>query len=76
MIKRRSLDAGMRVHPHQFRHTGVHLLKSDETIRDETIKQIAGWSEKSQMLDRYAKKLRHDRALEAMRRRGGIGDAL
>jgi len=42
MLTRRGRDAGVRVHPHMFRHTFAHLWKAAGGS-DDDLMRLAGW---------------------------------
>jgi integrase len=69
MIWKRSEKAGMRVHPHQFRHTFAHRWKKDPRRKDGDLKYLAGWRTDT-MLHRYGKSADAERAQEAYRELG------
>lgn len=57
-----------RLHPHAFRHTWTHMMKSgDQPAADAEIMALAGWRS-PQMLGRYAKSTVTERALATHRR--------
>ncbi len=67
MLKRRAAQAGIgSIHPHQFRHTFAHIMKS-EGASDEDIMRLAGWRSPD-MLRRYASSAADDRAHQTHRR--------
>lgn len=74
MIWKRSERAGLRVHPHQFRHTYAHHWKKDSRRKDEDLKYLAGWRNDT-MLQRYGASAGAERAQDAYRELGSpMGD--
>lgn len=69
MVWVRSERAGLRIHPHQFRHTFAHAWKSDPRRKDGDLKYLAGWRTDA-MVDRYGKAADASRAIEAYRSLG------
>lgn len=66
MLRRRGEQAGVgHVHPHMFRHTAAHALKSSG-LSDEEIMSIFGWSSQ-EMARRYGRALAGQRARAAHR---------
>lgn len=63
MVRRRASQAGVRVHPHQFRHTFAHLWLSAGGGEGD-LQTLAGWRSR-QMLARYASTSANERALAA-----------
>lgn len=67
MLKRRARQAQiLHVHPHLFRHTAAHLLKS-AGMSDEELMHICGWKS-SAMARRYGRTLVASRARESHRK--------
>jgi site-specific recombinase XerD len=66
MLKRRGRRAGVEgLHPHRFRHTFAHQWLAAEGS-EQNLMAIAGW-ESPQMLQRYARSTREQRARAAHR---------
>jgi integrase len=65
MLTRRGRDAGVRVHPHMFRHTFAHLRKAAGGS-DDDLMRLAGWRS-PQMLQRYGASAGDERARDAHR---------
>jgi integrase len=64
-IGRRASAAGLRVHPHQLRHTWASsMLASGHSEGD--VMQLGGWTDRS-MLSRYGASAAADRARAAYR---------
>jgi site-specific recombinase XerD len=64
MIRTRGRQAGVEhAYPHRFRHTCVHLLRSNG-IDDDSLMRLMGWESRS-MLHRYAASGADARALQA-----------
>ena len=68
-VRKRGEQAGVkrRMHPHVLRHTWATLLLA-EGLREGDVRQLAGWSRSSRMLDRYTQATAAERALEARSR--------
>ena len=61
ILRRRCDQAGIRrIHPHQLRHTWAHLMKS-AGVSDDDLQSLGGWTT-SQMLERYGRSTRAERA--------------
>lgn len=75
MIIKRSARAGMRIHPHQLRHTWAAGMKSDERNRDSDIMHQAGWVD-PRMLARYGRVVTAKRSIDAFYAHGAPGDRL
>jgi len=64
-IRRRAAQAGIRVHPHQLRHTWAsHMLGAGHSEGD--VMALGGWSSRD-MLNRYGASAASDRAIAAYR---------
>jgi integrase len=64
-IRRRAAQAGIRVHPHQLRHTWAsQMLGSGHSEGD--VMALGGWSSRD-MLNRYGASAASDRAIAAYR---------
>lgn len=71
MVSRRGELIGVKVHPHQFRHSWADLAMSSDMMTND-IKQAAGWRSNA-MLERYASSRAMSRSLAAQKRLN-IGD--
>lgn len=65
VVKRRGADAGLRVHPHLFRHTYAHQMLADGMAEGDLM-SLGGWRSR-QMLDRYGASAKDERARAAYR---------
>lgn len=65
-LRKRGEQAGLTrtMHPHLLRHTWATLLLQ-EGLREGDVRQLAGWSRSSRMLERYTQSTAAERALEA-----------
>lgn len=64
-LRRRAAQAGLRVHPHQLRHTWAsHMLGAGHSEGD--VMALGGWSSRD-MLNRYGASAASDRAIAAYR---------
>lgn len=67
VLRRRCAKAGItQLHPHQFRHTAVHVWLSSGGTEGDAMR-IFGWSSR-QMLNRYGASAADERARDAFRR--------
>lgn len=66
MLTRRGRQAGVKVHPHMFRHTFAHQWKASGGD-DTSLMRLAGWRS-PQMLQRYGASAADERARDAHRR--------
>lgn len=64
-IKKRAASAGVKTHPHLFRHTWTHEMKRGG-VPDEVIQVAGAWKTRA-MLDRYGRSAKKQRAREVMR---------
>jgi len=64
-IRRRAAQAGLRVHPHQLRHTWASAMLSAGHSEGDVM-QLGGWSDRS-MLSRYGASAAAERARAAYR---------
>lgn len=74
VVGERARQAGMPVHPHQFRHTYAHQQLAAGMQEGDLMRQ-AGWRS-SGMLRRYGAQMADDRSREAYLRIGAPGDRL
>lgn len=65
-VKRRGAQAGLKVHPHQLRHSWAHHFRADGGAEGDLM-YLGGWRSRQQ-LDRYGKANADERAREAARR--------
>lgn len=68
MFRRRSADAGIRAHAHKLRHGFVDAWLSSGGSESDLM-ELTGWSSR-QMLERYGRKRRSERARESYREQG------
>jgi len=74
VLRRRGRAAGVdRLHPHLFRHTYAHEALS-AGMQEGEVMALAGWRSR-EMLSRYAKSAKRERAITAARR-VNVGDRL
>jgi site-specific recombinase XerD len=66
VVKRRSRQAGIKAHPHTFRHTFAHLYLVDGGNEGDLMR-LAGWKSR-QMLNRYGASAADERARVAYER--------
>lgn len=71
MVKRRAEEAGYdpaSINAHAFRHTRAHVLLAGG-LEEGDVMEVMGWRDRA-MIDRYARNLKNERALDAVRRAG------
>jgi site-specific recombinase XerD len=73
VLKRRGSQAGVQVHPHQFRHTWASEFRQAGGEEGDLM-VLGGWRSRA-MLDRYGRTAAADRA-QASYRRHSLGDRL
>lgn len=67
IVRDRAAQAGLRIHPHQFRHTAADRWLADDGSEGHLMANM-GW-ESRQMVDLYAAATRSKRALQEYQRR-------
>jgi integrase len=73
MVQRRGEQAGVRLHPHMFRHTWASAFREADGSEGDLM-VLGGWRSRA-MLDRYGSAVAAERARRAYRTRS-LGDKL